>query len=412
MKLFTKEIDNKLFSQYSKGSDLNSQMVVIKIFNPYGKGVWYLVNSDPDDPEYIWAIVDLHDIEVGSVNRSDLENLKVPPFRLGLERDLYFTPMNAETLYKNLLGGKKYAEGGETEGDENKQMLENQAYNISHHSKELNNAIKHTKSVEPWVITKTQRATTDLADVTHYLEGENAPKMANGGSTSDSDDGGYSIMRHKYYPWITIKLLESTNKGWKVEQSETKSPSGKDLRTPKTKIAYYRDSEIKGDRAIFEKFEKGGLIDEQNLKTKLIGHFYQIIPEGMKTSGDEYADKIVDVNIDSDKYRYRNVRIQGERGNAEELIPLTEINDFLSGKELLKKDNKGYYAIKLLRNKKKAMMAKGGATFAEKVSAIKSRLKGTKVPSKLQKDYGKRYSSKEAEIAAKRIAGAMRKKEL
>jgi hypothetical protein len=58
------------------------------------------------------------------------------------------------------------------------------------------------------------------------------------------------------------------------------------------------------------------------------------------------------------------------------------------------------------------VMAKGGATFAEKVSAIKSKLKGTKVPSKLKKDYGKNYSSKEAEMAAKRIAGAMRKKEM
>jgi hypothetical protein len=63
-------------------------------------------------------------------------------------------------------------------------------------------------------------------------------------------------------------------------------------------------------------------------------------------------------------------------------------------------------------------MAKGGmtkkyrSTFAEKVSAIKSKLEGTKVPSKLKKDYGKRYSSKDAETAAKRIAGAMRKKEM
>jgi hypothetical protein len=322
MKLFTAQIDNKLFAQYPKGNDLKNQMVVAKIFNPYGKGVWYLINSDPDDPEYIWAIVDLHDIEVGSVNRSDLDNIKVPPFRLGLERDLYFTPMNAETLYQNLLGGKKYAEGGETEGNENKEMLENQAYNISHHSKELNDALKHTKSVEPWVITKTQRASTDLADITHYLDGKNAPKMAHGGSTGDSDDSGYSVMRHKYYPWITIKLLEPTSRGWKVEQTETKNAAGKDLRSPKKKIAYFTDSEIRGDRAIFEKFEKGGVMA------------------------------------------------------------------------------------------KGGMTKKGGATFAEKVSAIKSKLKGTKVPSKLKKDYGKRYSSKEAEMAAKRIAGAMRKKEM
>jgi hypothetical protein len=32
------------------------------------------------------------------------------------------------------------------------------------------------------------------------------------------------------------------------------------------------------------------------------------------------------------------------------------------------------------------------------------------VPKKVQKDYGKTYNAKEAELAAKRIAGAMAKK--
>ena len=112
MKLFTKEIDQKLFDQYIMGSDLENQMVVAKIFNPYGNGVWYLLNSDPNDPDYIWAIVDLFDVEVGSVSREELETLKVPPFRLGLERDLYFTPVNAKKLYESLLSGEKFEDGG------------------------------------------------------------------------------------------------------------------------------------------------------------------------------------------------------------------------------------------------------------------------------------------------------------
>jgi hypothetical protein len=112
MKLFTKEIDKKLFEQYSKGSNLESQKVVAKIFNPYGRGVWYLLNSDPNDPDYIWAIVNLFEVEMGSVSRSELESLRVPPFRLPLERDLYFTPVNAKELYDGLLQGKHYATGG------------------------------------------------------------------------------------------------------------------------------------------------------------------------------------------------------------------------------------------------------------------------------------------------------------
>jgi hypothetical protein len=112
MKLFTKDIDQKLFDQYMMGNDLENQMVVAKIFNPYGNGVWYLLNSDPSDPDYLWAIVDLLEVEVGSVSREQLETLKVPPFRLGLERDLYFTPMNAKKLYKALLSGEKFEDGG------------------------------------------------------------------------------------------------------------------------------------------------------------------------------------------------------------------------------------------------------------------------------------------------------------
>jgi hypothetical protein len=53
----------------------------------------------------------------------------------------------------------------------------------------------------------------------------------------------------------------------------------------------------------------------------------------------------------------------------------------------------------------------GDVKFADKVKAIKaSLLKTKKVPKKVQKDYGKTYNSKEAELAAKRIAGSMLKK--
>jgi hypothetical protein len=62
----------------------------------------------------------------------------------------------------------------------------------------------------------------------------------------------------------------------------------------------------------------------------------------------------------------------------------------------------------------KDKMAMGGKVkFEDKVKAIKaSLLKTKKVPKKVQKDYGKTYSPKEAEAAAKRIAGSMRKKEM
>lgn len=112
MKLFNKTIDRQLFKQYALGSDLSKQEVVVKIFNPTGNGTWFILNSDPQDPDYLWAIVDLgYGAEVGSVSRSELENYK-GRFGLGFERDLGFDPINAEELYQGLRKGEYFADGG------------------------------------------------------------------------------------------------------------------------------------------------------------------------------------------------------------------------------------------------------------------------------------------------------------
>lgn len=117
MKLFSKEIDKKLFSQYSKGSDLDNQVVVTKIFNPYGNGRWFLLNSDPQDQDYLWAIVQMGDVvEMGSVLRSELESVRVSPFRFPLERDLSFRMVNAGELFRGLQEGKFYKKGGWVNG--------------------------------------------------------------------------------------------------------------------------------------------------------------------------------------------------------------------------------------------------------------------------------------------------------
>lgn len=83
------------------------------------------------------------------------------------------------------LTGKKEEEEEENENQQydvydNKRMLENQAHEVQHHSEELNNQVPKTQKVPAWVIAKMERATTDLSDITHYLDGEN--KMAHGGS--------------------------------------------------------------------------------------------------------------------------------------------------------------------------------------------------------------------------------------
>lgn len=123
MKLLTASIDKKLFKQYPIGSNLSKQEVVAKIFNPYGNQTWYIVNSDPEDPDYLWAILDFgQGAESGSVSRKDLESYR-NRWGLGLERDIAFDHTNAQELYKGLYEGKTYSEGGKIENNDDIKKL-------------------------------------------------------------------------------------------------------------------------------------------------------------------------------------------------------------------------------------------------------------------------------------------------
>lgn len=102
MKLFTKAIEAKAHAQYPLGSDLEKQVVVAKFFNLTGAGTWYLINQDPQDPDYCWGICHIFEWEVGSFSKSELENYR-GKFGLGIERDLYFEEVNAKELFSKLL---------------------------------------------------------------------------------------------------------------------------------------------------------------------------------------------------------------------------------------------------------------------------------------------------------------------
>ena len=106
MQLFTKAIEKKLQAQYLKGSDLDKQKVIAKIFNPYGGWTWYILNQDPQDPDYLWCIVKGFETEMGSCSKSELESIRVKPFGLGLERDLYFKEQPANEVWEKLMKGE------------------------------------------------------------------------------------------------------------------------------------------------------------------------------------------------------------------------------------------------------------------------------------------------------------------
>jgi hypothetical protein len=104
MMLFTREIEKKLQEQYPAGNDLDNQVVVAKIFDPMSQWTWYLLNQDPEDPDYLWAIVKGLEIEIGSVGKTEL--VSFGNFGLPLERDLYFRQRPAIEVWKQLLNGE------------------------------------------------------------------------------------------------------------------------------------------------------------------------------------------------------------------------------------------------------------------------------------------------------------------
>lgn len=296
MKLFTKEINDKLFAQYRLGSNLEQQVVVAKIFNPYGMGTWYLLNSDPEDPDYLWAIVDLFEVEVGSVSREDLETIRVKPFGLGLERDTTFQQMNAAELFQGLLSGKKYAKGGVSDV-----------------------TVEETK--QGAFITLSNAKPDDVA-----------VQLEKGGGVSNMTDD---------------EVLSEANTILHYEQKDyDEEPITDPQEARKFLEMYYADdSEEVQEYA----FKKGGRIKSAIMRDRAY--------KSKEAWEESYKRHTSPKNP---KYHY----------------------------------------------------GKGGTTFMDKVKAIKARLlKNKKVSPKVQSAYGKTYSDKEAEEAAKRIAGAMRRDE-
>jgi hypothetical protein len=141
---------------------------------------------------------------------------------IGLEHegDLYYVP-------------QKFENGGTVAIREAKEMANSQALEIKHHASELANALKGNPTIEAWVIAKLERASNDLADVTHYLEGRvqmSGKKMARGGrlndnipSTEDLIELVASEREKKINEWrrLGAKVVIGRNDGYSWEDGTT-----------------------------------------------------------------------------------------------------------------------------------------------------------------------------------------------
>ena len=76
---------------------------------------------------------------------------------------------------------------------ENNEMLRNQIKEAQHHSSELKSVVSSSTQVEPWVVAKMERATTDLSDIAHYLDGRK-DMMKQGGMTPQQQNKVERVM--------------------------------------------------------------------------------------------------------------------------------------------------------------------------------------------------------------------------
>ena len=89
MKLLTKQIEKKLKSQ-GEFRNANKHKPIVKFFG--GGAFTWLISEMDEDGDTLFGLCDLGFgcPEIGYVSLSELQNLKFPPFGLGVERDLHF----------------------------------------------------------------------------------------------------------------------------------------------------------------------------------------------------------------------------------------------------------------------------------------------------------------------------------
>ena len=98
MKLITAAIQKKLEKNNQKTIETGETGdVVLKLFG--GASTW-LITEIEEDGDTLWGLCDLGMgcCEFGTVGLSELQSMKLPPFGLGVERDMYFDGGSVENF--------------------------------------------------------------------------------------------------------------------------------------------------------------------------------------------------------------------------------------------------------------------------------------------------------------------------
>jgi hypothetical protein len=127
--------------------------------------------------------------------------------------------------------GGYMAKGGISQkevAESNAEMVLSQIKAVKHHAQELSNVVSKNSDIEAWVVAKIERASTDLSDITHYLEFQ-TKKMAMGGEMHRSEGNTYSkggSVDPEKYPElqkIADKIADETAENINKEVKDVKS---------------------------------------------------------------------------------------------------------------------------------------------------------------------------------------------
>jgi hypothetical protein len=99
MKLLTKKIERSLPPLYSQDGKGDDAIVRVKYFHPMSGWTWYATEYDPKTRTFFGLVVGF-ETELGYFSLDELEEAR--PLKLGVERDLYFTPTTLGEIRKSL----------------------------------------------------------------------------------------------------------------------------------------------------------------------------------------------------------------------------------------------------------------------------------------------------------------------
>jgi hypothetical protein len=256
-------------------------------------------------------------------------------------KDMDFKPSEFRILTSKFLKAKgidpfdvknwwnpSYDLGGSVE-EGNLLMLKNQAREFEHHAQELQKVVEKNPRVDAWVVAKAERASSDLSDITHYLEGQvemdDEPSSFDNGGTipkvfekvkitiRDVDMGGEVIYKNDH--WINKKALDekSTNdiglyimRKYGIDYGNT------------YKFSINRSGETR------EKYNDGGDLDfmkdfEKNFTAAYVAQTYADIQKRKENQEESSVESIIEEPTEKKKRGWFNFAQGGDVKTDEEL---------------------------------------------------------------------------------------------